>query len=412
MSEHALPLHTRIDGYGVEDNELTVGGRKISDLAREMGPGPFYVYDRAIVQQRIAHLRTHLPDGMHLHYAVKANPMPALVNAIAPLVDGLDIASALEMRVALDTGMSPKLMSFAGPGKRIPELEQAAAAGITVTIESETEMQRLEAIAADQQCRPRVAIRVNPDFELKTSGMKMSGGPKQFGIDAERVPDVIRHIAESSLDLVGIHIFCGSQNLKADALVEAQHKSWALASELMTLLPYPLEWFNIGGGFGIPYFPGDEPLDIAPIGRSLSEVQDALKAQSPNTDLVIELGRYIIGEAGLYVCEITDRKVSRGRTYLVADGGLHHHLAASGNFGQIIRKNYPVLIGNRVHAEEPEVQSVVGPLCTPLDLLADQMTMARGEIGDYVVVFQSGAYGPTASPINFLSHPHPREVLV
>lgn len=412
MSGRGLPLHTHIDGYGVEDNELTVGGRKISDIAREMGPGPFYVYDSALVRQRIEHLRRHLPGGMHLHYAVKANPMPALVSFIAPLVDGLDIASALEMRVALDTGMSPKLMSFAGPGKRVPELEQAVAAGITVTIESETEMRRLEAIAEAWGCRPRVAIRINPDFELKTSGMKMSGGPKQFGIDAEVVPDIIDHIAESKLDLVGMHIFCGSQNLKPEALVEAQHKSWELASALMARLPYELEWFNIGGGFGIPYFPGDAPLDIAPMGAALGEIQSELEAQSPATDLVIELGRYIVGEAGLYCCQITDRKVSRGRTYLVTDGGLHHHLAASGNFGQIIRKNYPVLIGNRVFSNEPEVQSVVGPLCTPLDLLADQMEMARGEIGDYVIVFQSGAYGPTASPINFLSHPHPRELLV
>ena len=290
-------------------------------------------------------------------------------------------------------------MSFAGPGKRVPELEQAVAAGITVTIESPTEMKRLEAIADALGCRPRVAIRINPDFELKTSGMKMSGGPKQFGIDAEVVPGVM-------------HIFCGSQNLKPEALVEAQHKSWELASALMSRLPHELEWFNIGGGFGIPYFPGDAPLDIAPIGAALGEIQAALGKQSPSTDLVVELGRYIVGEAGLYCCQVIDRKVSRGRTYLVADGGLHHHLAASGNFGQIIRKNYPVLIGNRVHSDAPEVQSVVGPLCTPLDLLADQMEMAPAEIGDYVIVFQSGAYGPTASPINFLSHPHPRELLV
>ena len=412
MTTSELPLHTRIDGFGVADNELTVGGRKISDIAREMGPGPFYVYDTALVKQRIAHLRSHLPEGMHLHYAVKANPLPALVNRIAPLVDGLDIASALELRVALDTGMSPDRMSFAGPGKRVAELEQAVASGITVTIESVTEMARLEAIAASRACRPRVALRINPDFELKTSGMKMSGGPKQFGIDAEQVPEVIDHLNDSSLDLVGMHIFCGSQNLRADALIEAQQNSWQLASMLMAHLSQPLEWFNIGGGFGIPYFPGDEPLDIAPIGTALAEIQRELKSQSPTTTLAIELGRYMVGEAGLYCCEVLDRKVSRGRTYLVADGGLHHHLAASGNFGQILRKNYPVLIGNRVHADAPEVQTVVGPLCTPLDLLADQMEMAPGQIGDYVVVFQSGAYGPTASPINFLSHPHPRELLV
>ncbi|MEM1439243.1 MAG: pyridoxal-dependent decarboxylase, exosortase A system-associated [Pseudomonadota bacterium] len=412
MTNLELPLHTKIDGYGVLDNELVIGGRKISDIARELGPGPFFVYDSALIRQRIEHLRAHLPKGMHLHYAIKANPMPAVVDFIAPLVDGLDIASEREMHVALATDMSPQLMSFAGPGKRVSELEAAVASGITVTIESETEMKRLEAVADATGSRPRVAIRVNPDFELKTSGMKMSGGPKQFGIDAERVPGVLDQIATSKLDLVGMHIFCGSQNLNAAALVEAQYKSWELASALMKRVPHELEWFNIGGGFGIPYFPGDAPLDIAPMGAALSDIQSQLTAQSSVTELVIELGRYIVGEAGIYCCEVIDRKLSRGRVFLVADGGLHHHLAASGNFGQIIRKNYPVLIGNRVFADQAEVQSVVGPLCTPLDLLADQMEMARGNIGDLVVVFQSGAYGPTSSPVNFLSHPHPRELLV
>ncbi|MFK8053405.1 MAG: pyridoxal-dependent decarboxylase, exosortase A system-associated [Woeseiaceae bacterium] len=407
-----LPLHTTVADFDVRDNELVVGGRKITEIAEELGEGPFYVYDSELIKQRIAHMRRYLPDDLHLHYAIKANPMPEVVNLISPLMDGLDIASVLELDVALDSGTDPKDISFAGPGKRIVELERAVEAGITVTIESSTEMQRLITIGEQKGCRPRVAIRVNPDFELKTSGMKMSGGPKQFGVDAEQVPALLADIKISNLNLVGMHIFCGSQNLKVDALIDVQNKTYDLAESLMDELNHELEWLNLGGGFGIPYFKGDTPLDIEPLGKNLEPIVQKLKAKSPSTQLVLELGRYIIGEAGVYICQIVDRKVSRGEVFLVADGGLHHHLAASGNFGQIIRKNYPVLIANKVHADELEKQSVVGPLCTPLDLLADRMMLTRGEIGDYVAVMQSGAYGPTASPFNFLSHPHPREVLV
>ncbi len=169
---------------------------------------------------------------------------------------------------------------------------------------------------------------------------------------------------------------------------------------------------NIGGGFGIPYFPSDVPLDLAPISHNLAALLERAKRALPNAEIVIELGRYLVGEAGIYVCRVIDRKVSRGQVFLVTDGGLHHHLAASGNFGQVLRKNYPVLIGNRVRGSAREIASVVGPLCTPLDLLADRMDLAKAEEGDLVVVLQSGAYGFTASPLGFLSHPAPREILV
>jgi diaminopimelate decarboxylase len=240
----------------------------------------------------------------------------------------------------------------------------------------------------------------------------MSGGPKQFGIDAESVPDVLRGLKQKSVDFEGFHIFSGSQNLRPEAICESQTKSVALATELATLAPAPVRSINIGGGFGIPYFPGDQPLDLTDIGNNLDRLLDQLEGQLPGTDLVLELGRYIIGEAGIYVCRILDRKVSRGEVFLVTNGGLHHHLAASGNFGQVIRKNYPVLIANKVHSAETETANVVGPLCTPLDVLADKMELAKADIGDYVAVFQSGAYGFTASPIAFLSHPPPTELLL
>jgi len=260
--------------------------------------------------------------------------------------------------------------------------------------------------------RPRVAIRVNPDFELKSSGMKMGGGPKQFGVDAERVPAMLERLGTLNVDFHGFHIFSGSQNLRADAIQDAHEKTFALAIRLAGHAPCSLRILNIGGGFGVPYFPGEEPLDLAAVGENLKRLLPEVKRQLPDAQIVIELGRYLVAEAGVYVSRIIERKLSRGQVFLVTDGGLHHHLAASGNFGQVIRKNYPVAIGNKVRGEEREVASVVGPLCTPLDVLADQMELAKAQAGDLVVVFQSGAYGLTASPIGFLSHRPALEVLV
>ncbi|MCC8998589.1 MAG: pyridoxal-dependent decarboxylase, exosortase A system-associated, partial [Candidatus Contendobacter sp.] len=278
--------------------------------------------------------------------------------------------------------------------------------------ESANELETVARLGQEQGRRPRVAVRVNPDFELKASGMKMSGGPKPFGVDAEQVPALLRRIGELEVAFQGFHIFSGSQNLRAEAIVEAHDRTFELALRLATDAPAPIQLLNIGGGFGIPYFPGDTPLDLAPIAANLERWLPEVKARLPEVRVVVELGRYLVGEAGIYVAEIVDRKVSRGQTFLVANGGLHHHLAASGNFGQVIRKNYPVVIGNRVVGTEREVASVVGPLCTPLDILADRMELTKAEVGDLIVVFQSGAYGLSASPAGFLSHPPCAEVLV
>lgn len=408
----SAPRHVEMEGFPVVDGELSVGGLPISRLAARVGQTPFYAYDRALLKRRVESLRAVLPPEISLHYAMKANPMPALVGFMAGLVDGLDVASGGELRVALDAGMSPQEISFAGPGKQDAELSQAVAAGILVNVESERELSVLAEASQRLGLPARVAIRVNPGFELKASGMKMGGGPKQFGIDAERVPQVLGEVGRLGLRFEGFHIFSGSQNLRHESICEAQSKALALAIELSAHAPSPVTTLNLGGGFGIPYFPGDTRLDLAPIGQHLQGICETARAQLPGAELVIELGRYLVGEAGVYVCRVVDRKVSRGEVFLVSDGGLHHHLAASGNFGQVIRKNYPVTIGNRASSTDLERASVVGPLCTPLDLLADRMELPAAREGDLVVVFQSGAYGPTASPQYFLSHPRPLEVLV
>jgi len=406
------PVHDKLDYFKSADGQLQVNGIPLPQLVERVGQTPFYAYDRSVIDTRIAKLRTELPSEIKLHYAMKANPMPVVVQHFAQRVDGLDVASAGELQVALDTGMAPEQISFAGPGKRDAELHTAIAAGITLNVESPNELERIAGIAEQTGYRPHIALRVNPDFELKTSGMKMGGGPKQFGIDAEQIPGVLRRVAELDLDFAGFHIFSGSQNLRPEAIIEAHDKTFALAFRLTEDAPGPLRHLNIGGGFGIPYFPGDKHLELTEISANLADLLQQSAEYLGATEIVIELGRYLIGEAGIYICRVIDRKLSRGQVFLICDGGLHHHLANSGNFGQVIRKNYPVIIGNRMDAGELETVNIVGPLCTPLDIIAHQMELPRADVGDLVVVLQSGAYGLTASPRGFLSQPDAMEVLV
>ncbi|HZF26867.1 MAG TPA: pyridoxal-dependent decarboxylase, exosortase A system-associated [Steroidobacteraceae bacterium] len=405
-----LPQHSRHPFCEVREDKLLIGGEPVDALAQRVGRTPFYVYDRAAISSRIAQLRAALPPAVSIHYAIKANPMSEVVAHVRPQVDGLDVASAGEMKIALAAGGMPGKMSFAGPGKTEAELEAAVAAGVMLNVESPRELRLLKEIGARTGRRPRYALRVNPDFELKSSGMKMAGGPKQFGIDAEAIPALLREVRDWPLDFVGFHIFSGSQNLRAEAIAEAQAKALDLAVELAAHAPAPVRSLNIGGGFGIPYFPGEQPLDLRAVAQSVARISSRTTTLLPHAELVLELGRYLVGEAGFYVCRVIDRKLSRGSVFLVTDGGLHHHLAASGNFGQVIRKNYPVIVGNRVRGTEREIASVVGPLCTPLDLLADRMDLAKADVGDLVVVLQSGAYGFSASPTRFLGHPEPLEL--
>ncbi len=399
--------------FSVRNDVLCLNGIPVTQLAERVGTTPFFAYDRSALDARVGLLRQHLPADLHLHYAMKANPMPAVVQHLSRLVDGIDVASAGEMMVALDTGTAPAHISFAGPAKTAAEVRRAVAAGITLNLESTRELELALVAGKDLQVRPRLAIRVNPSFELKGAGMKMGGSAKQFGIDAELVPELCSRIATSqTAEFVGLHIYAGSQCLRAEALAEAQEATFRLAFEIAEQSRTQLQSVNIGGGFGIPYFPGDKALDIEAVGRNLERLMQEARGRLPGTRFVTELGRYLVGEAGAYICQVIDRKISRGQVFLVTDGGLHHHLAASGNFGQVIRKNYPVVVANRVVGVSRETANVVGPLCTPLDVLGAAVSTAAAEVGDLIAVMQSGAYGLSASPQAFLSHPAASQILV
>ena len=406
------PRHERLQRIARDGNRLSIAGHCAADLVAMVGGSPCYVYDRQALSERVGQWREVMPAGLSLHYAIKANPMPAVVAHMASQVDGLDVASLREMQVALSSGKSAENISFAGPAKQPLELVGAVAAGITVNVESELELQRLEDIARARGGKARVALRVNPDFELKTSGMKMGGGPRPFGIDAERVPGLLANWRSDCLDFMGFHIFAGSQNLKAEALIEAHNKTFELAERLAAESPLPLRKVNIGGGLGIPYFPGEQALDVEPVARNLHRLMAARGAALCGAEFIMELGRFLVGEAGYYLCQVTDIKVSRERTFLMTDGGLHHHLSNSGNFGQVIRKNYPVVLADKLEADDLETVEIAGPLCTPLDIVAASIDLPVAELGDYIAVLQSGAYGATASPQGFLSHPEVKEILL
>lgn len=406
------PLGPIPEGFTAIDGELSVAGRKVSDLVDQAGSTPLFVYSGERIRQRVADLRAALPAQLAIHYAIKANSYAPVLQLMSELVDGFDVASGGELAMARAAGLDPARISFAGPGKRDVELEAAIAAGATLNLESEGEAARAIAIADRLGRTPRLAIRVNPDFDLKGSGMKMGGGAKPFGIDAERVPALVREILANGAEWRGLHIFAGSQALDASAIAETQALTIALAARLAAESGVALPHCNLGGGFGIPYFPGDTALDLAAVGQALAKQFDALPSELAETQFCIELGRYLVGEAGVYLTCIVDRKVSHGEVFLVTDGGLHHQLAASGNFGTVVRRNYPVAIASRFEAPVEEEASVVGCLCTPLDRLADKAGFPLAEVGDLVAVFCAGAYGASASPAQFLGHGPAEELLV
>lgn len=399
--------------FDAEDDMLLIGDCGAESLVDEAGDTPLFVYDMAIVEAQVRHFRDAMPDTLHLHYAIKANPFVPLLARMAHLVDGFDIASGGEMDMALEAEMAPDRISFAGPGKRNDELSAAIFAGVTINLESEGEARRALAVADAIGKTPRLAVRVNPDFDLKGSGMRMGGGAKPFGVDADRAAALARMVIDAGAAWQGWHIFAGSQNLDPLAIIETQAATIALAARLSDDVGASPALVNLGGGFGIPYFPGDQRLDIRPIGTALDTALEQRADILRDSGFAIELGRWLVGEAGVYLTRVVDVKISQGETFVVVDGGLHHQLAASGNFGTVVRRNYPIAVANRFGvAPAAEPVTVVGCLCTPIDRLGDKVALPPVEEGDLIAIFLAGAYGASASPAAFLGHPSPRELLL
>ncbi len=370
---------------------------------------PLYVYSRPLIASRVAALRAELPDGLALLYAVKANPDPAVVGCVMPIVDGCDVTSAAEIAVALQAGAAGQALSVAGPGKSDAELAAAVAANALVVVESPNEARRLAAFAAGG-VRPRVALRINPPFSLAADS-RMGGGPRRFGVDSEQVPQVLAEIGRLPLAFEGFHVFAGSGCLDARAIGDAQQATLGLACELAPFAPAPVRVLNLGGGFGVPCFAGDSPLALAALGANLRALAADAVRRLPGVRLALELGRYLVAEAGLYLTRVVDRKESRGRTFLIVDGGANHHWHATGALEGRRHLHFPLAV---VGGDGRPVERVTlcGPLCAPHDTWAEDVVLPVAIPGDLVAVFQSGAYGASASPQAFLGKPPPAERLV
>ncbi|WP_287979795.1 pyridoxal-dependent decarboxylase, exosortase A system-associated [Sphingomonas sp.] len=395
--------------FAGQKGALAIAGRDAEAWATTAGDTPLFVYDSDIVAARVARFRTAFP-AVDLHYAIKANPHADLLARIAPLVDGLDVASVGELGVALAVKPAAAI-SFAGPGKRDGELAAAIRAGATLNVESEGEAARALRQGEALGIAPRLAVRVNPDMELRGSGMKMGGRPSPFGVDAARAAALVQAIVAGGADWRGFHIYAGSQALSAEAVIETQAATLTLSERLAEEAGHVPPLVNLGGGFGVPYFAGDIPLDVERIGAALTAALARCDLTIAGTRYAIELGRWLVAEAGVYLTRVVDVKESGGEIFVVVDGGLHHQLAASGNFGTVVRRNYPIAVAARMGEAAEATVSVVGPLCTPLDRLGDRVALPRTAVGDLVAIFLAGAYGASASPAAFLGHPPATELV-
>jgi diaminopimelate decarboxylase len=397
------------------DRILKIGSIPISAIVASYGT-PLFVYDASLLDQKWHLLRNTFPSEFDISYSVKANPNPAILRRFLSKGCGLEIASGGEFYLAMNAGCPPAKVLFAGPGKTEADLEFVLARDVgEIHIESPLELQRISAISRRLGRRARVAVRVNASAEAQGGAMRMGGKPAPFGIDEEELGDAVRQIvSDICIEFRGIHLFTGTQILDHAVLIRQYRKGIEIALGVARMLERPLHTVDLGGGLGIPYFFGDQELQMELLGNEVAvlmrEVRD--EALFAGTRFMLEPGRYLVGEAGIYVARVTDIKKSRGKKFLIVDGGMNHHLAASGNLGQVIKKNFPIAILNKMGEEPRERVDVVGPLCTPLDVLARDADLSAAEVGDLVGVFQSGAYARTASPLAFLSHPSPAEVLV
>ncbi|MDD4967711.1 alanine racemase [Halothiobacillus sp.] len=392
------------------NGRLIHGTEPLTEWLKRSGQStPAYVYHLAAIDRQVQAVRAVLPADLHLHYAIKANPHPEIIQHLSRQVDGFDCASLAEMQqvVAIAPDKSAQA-SIAGPAKSDDELIFAISYGILINVESANELTRIWGLAAEKGKRARVALRINPPFEVKGSGMKMGGGARPFGIDSEDIPALIRHWQVNTsewIDLAGFHLYTGSQNRDATALGAGLRAALDLIIELSQGCNFTPRHLNLGGGFGVVYHPQDAPLDLATLQPVLHKISATAQELWPGVLLNLELGRYLVASAGIYLTRIVDKKTSRGKTYLLCDGGMHHHLALSGNLGQILRRNWPIVSIDQLNAPCTHPFDLAGPLCTPLDVLGQNQELPELAVGDLIGVLQSGAYGLSASPNGFLSRP-------
>lgn len=376
---------------------------------------PTFVYDGGFAERNFDNLRRKVHEGVDVFYSLKANPNVSVTKEICARGAGAEVSSLAELRTALRAGVDPRNIIFVGPAKTIEELEACIDRGIfAIVCESVDEMKEVDALVAQRVgsgARAPVMIRVNPEFSGAGSGLAMSGKPRQFGID-ERV---IRASAEEikslrAIDVLGFHIYMGTRYLDAAAVVKNTQNILAVASSLAEELNIPLRAVDVGGGFGVPYFKNETPLDLESLTAGINEAVRQFRDVHRDARIILELGRFLAAGCGVLLTKVRYVKESMGEIFAIADGGTNVHMAAVG-LGSFAKRNFPVV--NFTSTCESELTyTVTGPLCTPNDTLAKRVSLRKVGKNDILGVLYSGAYGPSASPTYFLSHGYPAEVLV
>lgn len=384
------------------------------EIAEKYG-APFYLYDLNTMKEKIDNIRHEFGSNIELFYAVKANSNLEILKAIRNDVDGLDISSMGEMEQSLLAGYDPGKLSFAGPGKTRRELKEAVCQNIgVISVESIRELQDIRSIALTGGIKPNIALRLNPKMLIKEFAIKMGGKATQFGIDEEDVAPAIDYIRqnENLFNLLGIHIYAGTQCMSEESLVNNMINILQIAGNLKNRYGIECRLINLGGGLGVSYYEENKEIDLSLLAGGIIQALNQYRTSTgANPRFILELGRYLVADAGIYVVRVVSEKKSRGDPYFVLDGGMNHHLAASGNLGSVIRKNYPVK--NLSNPDAPkQTCNLVGPLCTPLDLMGKNVSVESPRLGDLIGILNSGSYAFTASPMLFLGHETPVELLV
>ena len=413
QTDKAHDLAERFGGGG-EAGEFAPSGVPISEIAQSYGT-PFYLYHGEMISERVSRVRESL--GTEVSYSVKANPSLGVCQLIARQHEaGAEVASSGELAVALAAGFEPRDIVFAGPGKTDDELAHAVEEGIfAVNVESLNEIDRLAKIAGRMGKQAGVGLRINPTAQLMGSGMRMGGTVGQFGMDQEDLKEAVeKTLSHSELELRGVHVYTATQVFEVEPLLEHCRNILEIALEAADASGSPLQMIDFGGGFGVPYFEKTSEFDLDSFAAGFRELLDGYRPDPrlAGCRFLFELGRYLVADAGVYVTRAVDVKEMRGKTFVVTDGGMNHHLTATGNMGQVFRKAYPLLNLTRMGGVPEEGVAVAGPCCTPLDSFGTNIPLADPEVGDLIGVFYSGAYGYSASNLGFLSHPKPAEVLL
>jgi diaminopimelate decarboxylase len=395
-----------------DEGQLVIGGSPAEDLIAEAGGTPLFVYDNNIVGAQIARFQAAMASGVSLNYAVTANPYEPLLEFLGRYVDGFRVASIGEIERLKRAQLAGIPMHFAGPGKTDAEIEAAIASEATISVESESEAERAIRAAERLGIRPRLAVRVNPPFSIEGGAVTMGAQASPFGVDAERAPDLVRGLVEAGVDWRGLHIFASSQCLDSDALIRCHEAIVAAAGEIAESIGLPLPELNLGSGMDIACFAGEEPLDIDRVAASLNRTLCNAPEYLATTRFSVELGRWLVGDCGVYLTRVVDRCESQGRTFISTDGGGHHFIGATGGLGERGHGNYPIAVASRFTSSPEEEVTVTGCLCTPFDVFGDEVALPRAEPGDLIAIFCAGAYGLTASPQAWESRPLAREMLV